>query len=57
MNITEKEIQSLREAATEEAWDQVCDEIKKVRGQEYPPDWYTKVIMSGLMQSVSSKWS
>ncbi len=56
MNITEKEIQSLREAATEDAWNKVCDDIKKVRDQQYPPDWYSKVVLSGLMQRVSSKW-
>ena len=56
MDITEKEIQSLREAATEDDWNKVCDDIKKARGQKYPPDWYAKVVMSGLMQRVSSNW-
>ena len=54
-NITEQEIEMLKECKTEVDWNNVCDKIKKARGGKYPPDWAQKIIFSGLAQKILCK--
>lgn len=56
MNITEQEIQKLKNAKSAGEWNSVCREIKSKREGAYPEDWYQKVVQSGLMSEVSSSW-
>lgn len=37
MNITQQELQSLKDAASEAQWNEVCDRIKEARAGDYPP--------------------
>ena len=57
MNISEQEIQKLKDAKSAAEWNAVCREIKSKRNGAYPPDWYEKVLGSGLMATVSDSWN
>ncbi|MGL5059077.1 MAG: hypothetical protein ACRC62_03765 [Microcoleus sp.] len=54
--LTPEEIRGLELARSEEEWEDICDEVIKARGGEYPADWYKKVILSGLAHRVSCFW-
>lgn len=56
MNITEQELEKLKATKSETEWNATCDEIKRARGGEYPPDWWAKVAMSGIMSIASLAW-
>lgn len=56
MNITDAEIRALQNCTTENQWNDVCNQIKEARQGEYPPDWWAKVKLSGLMAKTTSKW-
>ena len=49
MNITTEELNKLLSSKNEPEWNATCDEIKSNRGGQYPSDWYTSVVLSGLM--------
>lgn len=53
MNLTEEELTRLKGCKTQTEWNQACDAIKRVRGGQYPPDWFPKVHMTGLMAKAS----
>lgn len=56
MNITEQELEKLKSTKSETEWNAACDEIKRARGGQYPPDWWTEVVMSGLMSAARLLW-
>lgn len=56
MNLTDKEIEKLRATKSELEWDIICDEIKCLRNEDYPVDWFLRVIASGLMAKIKSSW-
>ncbi len=56
MNLTTKEINSLKATKNESEWNDVCDSIKRARGNQYPPDWWQVVMMSGLAAKVRINW-
>jgi hypothetical protein len=49
MNLTTEEYEDLEQATTEVRWSEVCDRIKAARENRYPPDWYQRVIVTGLL--------
>lgn len=55
-NITDLEIVNLFGTKSEKQWNAVCGEIKSARGGEYPPDWYAKIVLSGIMSIISNGW-
>lgn len=56
MNLTEAEMTKLRNTKSETEWNAVCDEIKAVRNGAYPPDWFAKMMMTGLMSAIAATW-
>lgn len=56
MPITETELETLKNSNNEQEWTATCDAIKRARGNRYPPDWFEKVVMSGLATTVSGSW-
>jgi hypothetical protein len=50
--LTEDELIALSNAKNAEDWNETCDTIKAARSGWYPPDWYVKVLASGLMSRV-----
>jgi hypothetical protein len=56
MLITESELELLKATKSENEWNDACDKIKDARDGQYPPDWYVKVLASGLMHQICSKF-
>lgn len=56
MNLTDQEIAKLMVTKSETEWNATCDEIKRGRDGEYPPDWYARIVLSGRMLSVQVNW-
>lgn len=49
-NLTSDEIEQLKQAAgTGQKWADTVDQILRERGGSYPPDWYQKVIIGGII--------
>lgn len=56
MNLTEKEIQDLKDSESVEGWNKVLDKIKATRQGQYPPDWWPVVMASGVAADTAAKW-
>jgi hypothetical protein len=56
MDITQEELTKLANTKSMQEWDNTCDEVKKARGGVYPPDWFPKVMMSGLAKRAQANW-
>ncbi len=56
MNITDEELQLLETSKSEDDWNSACDRIKEARNGNYPPDWWTRVKMSGMMDRILNKF-
>lgn len=56
MDITEQELAMLEAVATEDEWNEACDKIKKARNGTYPPDWWTRVRLSGMMGRIVKRF-
>lgn len=54
--ITELEIQRLKDTESEAEWNAACDSIKVARGGQYPPNWYATVVMPGLAAEIMATW-
>lgn len=54
MNLTEAEMDKFRNTKSEREWNAVCDEIKAARNGSYPPDWFAKMMMTGLMSAIAA---
>jgi len=55
-DITEEELIMLNECQTPGDWSEACGKIKEERDGQYPHDWWAKVKLSGLMDSIFSRW-
>ncbi len=53
--LTTEETAQLNAASTEDEWNDVCDAVKKARDGDYPPDWYAKVIVGGVMADFTQR--
>ena len=56
-NLTDAELQRMKDASSEEEWNEGCDAVKESRGGQYPGDWFAKIIMSGLGPRKQVEWS
>ena len=56
MNLTQEELGVLKSCNSEKDWNAACDEIKRTRDGAYPPDWWAKVKLSGMMARISARW-
>ena len=56
--MNEEQIKSLESCRTAIEWRKACDEIKASTESKvcYPDDWFEKVVESGLMDRVTSRW-
>jgi hypothetical protein len=50
--ITDQEMAMLEACKSDDDWNAACSTIKSARGGGYPPDWFSKVVMSGLAARV-----
>jgi len=46
--LTPEEIETMKSSKTEADWNRNCDAVKRARSGQYPPDWYDKIILSGV---------
>jgi hypothetical protein len=56
MNLTEAEMIELKNTTNESEWNAVCDKIKAARKGSYPPDWFNKVLLTGVISEIAAKW-
>ncbi len=54
--LTKNEIERLNEAKTEHEWNDVCDAVKAARDGNYPRDWYSRVVRSGLLNRKAAEF-
>lgn len=54
--ITDEELAKIEKVQTKNEWTAVCDEIKRSRNGQYPPDWWEKVKLSGLLDRVTIRF-
>jgi len=55
--MTEEQIQQLLSTKSETEWNAVCDEIKRAHSGDYPSDWYTRVIIGGVINIAKANWN
>lgn len=55
-NITDDELAALEAVRSAKEWDAACDRIKAAREGVYPPDWWERVNLSGMMHRILSRW-
>jgi len=56
MNLTEAEMIELNNTTNETEWNAICDNIKAARKGSYPPDWFTKILLTGVISEIAAKW-
>ena len=56
MNLTDQELDALKNSKNESEWNATCDQIKSARSGQYPPDWHSKVLATGLIQDAQLGW-
>jgi hypothetical protein len=55
-NITDAEIAALTASKSMCEWDEICDAVKKVRGGNYPSDWFAVVMAGGIAAKAKANW-
>lgn len=53
--VSESDLTELGGTKNEPEWNAICDRVKKRCGG-YPPDWYGKVVASGLLARTAASW-
>ncbi len=56
MNLTEAEFLDLTSTKNEEEWNAACDRVKAARDGAYPPDWWPRMMLSGVMHRHFATW-
>lgn len=56
MNLTDEELEEIEKIQTSEEWKALCLAVKGRRNGQYPPDWYPKVLASGLADRVLARF-
>lgn len=46
----------MKSSKSEEEWNDNCDKVKATNGGDYPDFWFYSIILSGVLNSVSSTW-
>jgi hypothetical protein len=57
MGLTDAEMDQLARCKSQLEWETICDSMKAARGGNYPHDWFARVVLSGMMDSVVKGWS
>jgi hypothetical protein len=53
-NLSSEELDQLKDCRTQVEWNKVVDLIYNKRNQNYPPDWYKKVVIPEIYKCVKS---
>lgn len=46
----------MAQADSEQSWNECCDAVKEYHGGQYPPFWYSTLILSGAAQFIRMAW-
>jgi len=57
MNLTDQELEKLKASNSAQEWNSICAEVKRTRNGQYPPDWYPRVMLSGVFLEVQATWA
>ena len=57
MNLTDSEMVKLENTKSAVEWNMACDDIKRARGGQYPPDWFDRIVVSGQMSRALRNWT
>lgn len=55
-DLTDAEMFRLLGTRSETEWNQVCDAIKQARDGQYPPDWWSRMMLSGVAEEIMCSW-
>jgi hypothetical protein len=55
MLLTDEELKTLESANTADEWNDACLNVKRARNGQYPPDWYPRVIMGGVLANFGKR--
>lgn len=55
--MTQEQLDMMASSQSEDEWNMNCERVKKAHGGQYPPDWFMKVILSGLLTKTRTNWS
>lgn len=55
-DLTDAELEMLENCYTAVEWESACEAIKEARGGQYPPNWWPRVKLSGLMDRIMARW-
>lgn len=55
-NMSEKEVDLMRNSGSEQEWEKNCDIVKANHGGQYPEDWYARIVLSRAMRDTTAKW-
>lgn len=55
-NLTDAELAAFTAIQTAADARRVCDAIKDARSGQYPPDWWPRIKLSGLMDTVYARF-
>jgi len=56
VNLTGDEMASLQACRSGHEWHLACAGVKAARGGQYPPDWWERVMASGVARAVEDSW-
>ena len=54
--LTDGEMAMIEAVHTEDEWNNVCKVVKKVRGGQYPEDWFMRIIVSGIAARITARF-
>ena len=55
-HLTDEEFSELTSVQSEAEWNAACDRVKKARDGAYPRDWWPRMMLSGVMHQVLSRF-
>lgn len=56
-NLTPQEEARLDASRSMKEWDEACDDIKAARNDQYPEDWWARVMLTGLARRAEARWA
>lgn len=54
--LRDDEFNAICAAQTEKQYYEAVDQMKRARNGEYPPDWWPRMVQSGMLRKISARW-
>ena len=49
-------IELMVKSKSEDEWNENCDKVKAAFDGKYPPYWFNKVILGGILEAAKNNW-